>query len=168
MPEPLFLSELAPEISQGDVFDGVMIVDPLEGPNPRLARVILLTNDCDIGKKSHRPVHVVELKEMASLTGPAQSIAGDIRADRVPSALLVEARLPIPESFVDFRTITRLPQSAVMDAPERRMVSMSGDGRVALFYRLYTYFRRVQQPREPGKRGRAPKVLPITPETDRP
>jgi hypothetical protein len=166
MPEPLFLPTLAPEISQGDVFERVMIVDPLEGPQPRVARVVLLTNDCDIEKKSHRIVHVVELRELASLTGPAASIAGDIRKDRVPSALLVEARVPLPDSFVDFRTITRLPQTAIAEAHDRRILSMSGDGRVALFHRLYTYFRRVQEPRVPGS-TRAPQVRLVTPETDR-
>lgn len=164
----MFLPALHREISQGDVFTDVTIEESFENPPRQQGRVILLTNDCDIDKKNHPTVHVLRLIPVSDIPATSSSILGDIRGDRSPAALLIPAIGALPESFMDFRRIHRILKAELFRAGEegRRILSMSEDGRTAMFHRIYTYFRRKQQPKL-NSRDRAPVVQVVTPDTDR-
>lgn len=149
----MFLDALADRISQGDVFDDIVTEDGFSEASRQPSRVILLTNDCDIDKRSFDVWLTVRLTPLSSLTGPAKGVAGDILRDRVPAALYVPASRSIPESFVDYRHIYRVRRDSITEAAAsgRRVASMSEDGRVALGRRLIVFLRRKQRPKQPGE-----------------
>jgi hypothetical protein len=158
--------ELSELVSQGDIFSGIPLFD-FAGKNQQDVLAVLMTNDCDIEKRNHPIAHAVRIVRFDELSLDRRSILGDIREDRVPAAMMLPPDDRIPPAFVDFRTLQQVDKGLFVRATDegRRLASLSEDGRIALFNRLYTYFRRKQQRR--GEARVAPRLKEITPETDR-
>jgi hypothetical protein len=165
MQNDIFLPAPAQSLCQGDIFESVRVTDPaaVSPDEPELStRVVLLTNDCDIDKKSHRSLAVIRLTDISVLETANAGLVGDIRADRSPAAWHIPAAGSLPESFVDFRFIYRVRKTELVALTDRRLLSMTEPGRKILGIRVHTYFRRQQDPRKPGQR--APKVHIVDPE----
>lgn len=168
MPDPMFLPMPREQLSQGDVFEGIEISDLAGNPPTFSARILLLTNDCDIDKvKTHPVVLGLRVTPMSVLENADRGLAGDVRRDRVPAAMLLESCPAFHESFLDFRYVHRVSREDLLSALQkgRRLASMSEDGRMAVLARFYAYFARRQQPR--AERDRAPTVVGIPPPAGR-
>ncbi len=149
----MFLPELQAELCQGDVIEGIEIVQPFAPNETTSFPLALLTNDCDIDKAKQVPhlltVRVVPIAEVEKVN---KGKAGDIRANRAAAAMPLEAHPKLPDHFIDFRYIHLVPRDWVIKAHAdgRRIASMSEDGRRALFFWMHQFFTRKQKPREPG------------------
>jgi hypothetical protein len=146
----MFIASPDDRLCQGDIIDGVELVEAFATPPSALWTVVVLTNDCDIDKPNHS---VVQVARVVLLSAVDRGRAGDIRKGRVPAAMMLEAHAGLEESFVDFRHIHRVERSQLMEALSKgqRRAAMSEDGRTALLYRLWLYFARRQQPRKEGE-----------------
>jgi hypothetical protein len=162
----MFTASPDERLCQGDIIEGIEVVEAFATPPSALWTVVVLTNDCDIDKPNHS---VIQVARVVLLSVVDRGRAGDIRKGRVPAAMMLEAHDALEESFVDFRHIHRVERSRLLEALSKglRRAAMSEDGRTALLYRLWLYFARRQQPRKEGEA--APVVStsqPVVPEQD--
>ena len=143
----MYLSEPRPEISQGDIFDRAPLVSVAQDADSfalsvalRESRAILLTHDCEYDKPSNPWIVVAEVRPLAEIAADAQ---GHIRQYRTRNTFYLEG-LPdgLPESYVDFRRLTRLPKTALTVSPETtlRLASLDEEARTALQRQIAIFF----------------------------
>lgn len=147
----MFAPSLTTELSQGDIVDDIEITEAFSTPPSSLERVVVVTNDCDIDKRSQDILLVARVWPIDRVEEQNKGLAGSIRKGRVAAAMLLGPHPDLPESFVDFRFLFRVPRDACMEAMNRgrRLASMSEDGRLAVLARLYSYFARRNEPGRP-------------------
>ena len=141
MPEP------RPDISQGDLFDNAPLVSVTQDAAApgltaalREGRAILLTHDCEYDKPSNPWVAVAEVRPLSEIAAGSQ---GHVREYRTRNTFYLQAlAAALPESYVDFRRLTRLPKSALTSAPGsvRHLASLSEEARTALQRQIAIFF----------------------------
>jgi hypothetical protein len=136
-------STLRAKLSQGDILDGITVWDPVgEGVQPRDARVVVLSHDCELDKPKERGRYVLVV-EWRSPSNAGSSNWGNIVRGRGWNALYVpgDSSAGIDDGYVDFGRTQRVQQSALKYAMEngRRVASMSDGGREALIYAFTSY-----------------------------
>lgn len=135
----MYLAELRGEVSQGDIFDSLPTVY-IQGvglkPKVQNKRSTMLIYDCEYDKPRTTTVIIAEVWPLSDADPGSR---GYIRQNRVFGAFYLEPYLDIiPESYVDFRTISRLEKS-ILEAQKqtgRRLVSLTDDSRLALQQQL--------------------------------
>ncbi len=147
----IFADAPGDQLDQGDVFAEIEVSDhDGRGAGRANKTVMLLSHGCEIDKPDLPTL-------LCALVGDIRSInvsrAGDLRAGRVINAMHLPAEVSgLPEGYVDFRSIYRVPRSIIQAsiASGRRLVCMTELGRNALGAFLYRFFtRRLPQGAEP-------------------
>ncbi len=137
----MFLPALRPEISQGDIFDGVRVMEVLGGREESYTGpVVLLSHDCEFDK----PHEYVLAARVLPLDSAPRSSWNDIQRGNALNAIYLPAVAPRPESFINLRYIHRLPKDELREANivGRRSTSMTDEGRAAMLAYLYRFFAR--------------------------
>jgi hypothetical protein len=138
----MFLSSLSPEISQGDVFEDVEVLEVLGGREESYkGAVVLLSHDCEFDKPNQAYVLVARVLPLAEVH---RSQWDQIRRGSALNAVYLPGVGERPESFINLRFIHRLPKDCLREAAllGRRVASMTPDGRAALVAYLYRFFAR--------------------------
>ena len=154
---PLLAASLRSEISQGDVFDQIPIVWFRSQDNVVLARfskAILITHDCDFDKPNSRTCLLAEIRPLEEIDDGSK---GNIRSNRAVNTLYMGQIGPAEQEwFVDFRRITRVDKELLQSRNREglRLVSLTDEGRLALYRVIATFFSRDQKRRN---------VVPATP-----
>jgi hypothetical protein len=136
-------STLREKLSQGDILDGVTVWDAVgEGVQPRVARVVILSHDCEMDKPSERGRYVLVV-EWRSPADAGSGNWGNIVQGRGWNALYVpgEQSCGVDDGYVDFGRVHRVRQASLKDAMEqgRRLASIEDDGQEALVYAFTSY-----------------------------
>lgn len=143
----MYTPELRLEVSQGDVFEVVPLVVISEEPEGhnlnvslREGRAILLTHDCEFDKPNNPWVLVAEVRDLAEISAGSQ---GHIRQYQTRNTFYLE-RIgeTMPEAYVDFRRLTRLPKRVLTSLTEegKRVASLNDEARVALQRQVAIFF----------------------------
>lgn len=143
----MYERELRAEVSQGDILDQVPIPyvslgSGAEQPSTRivLARVMLLTHDCEYDKPNNDYVIVAAIRPLAEVATGSQ---GNVRQRKTRNTFYLEALpMKVEESFVDFRRIDRIGKSVIKPLADsgRRIASITDDARAALQWQLAVFF----------------------------
>jgi hypothetical protein len=136
----VYLDNVSAEVSQGDIFESLPLASAEGGQAVlRLARVMLLTQDCEYDKPSTVSVLVAEI---LPLSGVASGSQGNVRKNRVASAFYLSPHGAFPESYVDIRAIGRLEKSLIAAEAERgnRLLSLTEEARLALQQQIAGFF----------------------------
>lgn len=147
VPDPIFSTALPAELCQGDVFTEITIHDGVQGVlHPVACHVVVLTNDCDIDKPDTKVLTVVRVRSLSDVNA---GLAGNIQRGRVEAAWALPAQERLPLSFVDFRFIERVLREELYDAmrANRRVASMTEEGRAAMIGRLHAFLGRKNPPK---------------------
>lgn len=138
----MFLADLRDELSQGDVFRTLPVVDRRpNGTRERDVSAVVLSHDCEIDKPESRFVLVVGIQ-------PGDRIAPDrlglVRAGRIRSAMHFPGSGPLAEGFIDFRRLYRVHRDFVDNAMTagERVASMTDEARDALIAFTMRFFSR--------------------------
>ena len=131
----MYLPQLRGEVSQGDIFDSLPTVY-IQGvglrPKMRSMRAILLTHDCEYDKPKTTTVLIAEVWPLTDVDPGSR---GYIVQNRVLAAFFLEAFADVlPESYVDFRSISRLEKGIVeaQSTEGKRLASLTVEARLAL------------------------------------
>ncbi len=138
----MYLEKLSAEISQGDIFESlplVLVEDGQEQSKIRRVPAILLTRDCEYDKPSTASVLVAEILLLSNVALGSQ---GNVHRNRVASAFYLPAHADFPESYVDFRTLSRIAKSIIADEAQcvNRLVSLTEEARLALQRQIAGFF----------------------------
>lgn len=101
---------------------------------------ILLTHDCEYDKSANSSVLLAEIRDLSEVVLGSQ---GHIRQYRTRNTFYLEAiEDHLPESYVDFRRITRLPKTVIASLANNsnRIASLSDDSRLALQQQIAAFF----------------------------
>ncbi len=127
-------------VSQGDIFDSLpFAVMNGAAATVRMARVVLLTQDCEYDKPSTLSVLGAEI---LPLSGVAAGSQGNVRRNRVASAFCLPPQEAFPESYVDLRAIGRVEKVVVSTEADRgnRLLSLTEEARLALQRQIAGFF----------------------------
>lgn len=134
----MYLQELRGEVSQGDIFDSLPLVFARQdGSSLSFARAILLTYDCEYDKPTTKFVMIAEVRPLAEVAPGSQ---GNVRKNRAFSTFFLDAHSSLAESYVDFRTLSRVEKAAVAARIGQRLASLSDDAQLALQEQLSAFF----------------------------
>lgn len=136
----MYSDKVSAEVSQGDIFESLPLASADGGQATlRLARVMLLTQDCEYDKPSTVSVLVAEI---LPLSGVAAGSQGNVRRNRVASAFYLSPHASLPESYLDIRAIGRVEKSLVAAEAERgnRLLSLTEEARLALQRQVAGFF----------------------------
>jgi hypothetical protein len=143
----MYTPELRLEVSQGDIFDAAPLIIPSEetGDNKltvsvREGRAILLTHDCEYDKPNNPWVLVAEIRVLAEIPSGNH---GHIRQYQTRNTFYLEKiGEALPESYVDFRRLTRLPKRLLFSLAEegKRIASLNDEARLALQRQVAIFF----------------------------
>jgi len=146
VPDPFYLPEVRPSLSQGDLIEELDIQEILGGePNSSTHTVIVLSHDCEIDKPNNSIVLVARTREIGEIDSANQ---GNVRSGRVVNTMHLPAVDSMPESFVDFRFIHRVLKAELERgiSENRRVASISDDAQAALQAFLHRFFSRAPTP----------------------
>ena len=132
---------LRTELSQGDIVGGVTVWDQATSQvMPRVARVVVLSHDCEMDKPTERGKYVL-VAEWRSPADAGSGNWGNIVAGRGWNALYVPGGVSVPDGYIDFGRVHRIEQAQLKQAMRegRRLASMHDDGREALVYAFASY-----------------------------
>ncbi len=138
----MFLPALRPEISQGDIFEGVRVLEILGGREESYTGpVVLLSHDCEFDK----PHEYVLVARVLPLDNAPRDSWDQIRRGEALNAIHLPAVAPRPESFINLRYMHRLPKEELREAAVlgRRAMSMTDEGRAAMLAYMFRFFARV-------------------------
>lgn len=138
----MYLDQLHPKVSQGDIFDSLPLSHVNWGmpPQPvlRSVRAILLTYDCEYDKPNCAFVLVAEVKPLSLIP---ENGRGNVRKNRVARSFYLPPQGELEESYVDFRHIGILDKRIVEDssAAGNRLFSLTEESVLALQEQLYGF-----------------------------
>ena len=141
----MYLDVLREEISQGDVFPDIEVIDhSADGATTRRAALMLLSPDCEFDKlavgSGTEHALMVEVRDGAENLG----LWGDIHAGRVWNALDLGDG-PIGERpFLDYRRVYRIHKATLIGARDTRTVSLSEEGQRTTVYGLASFLLRIK------------------------
>ena len=139
----MFLGVQREVLAQGDIVDGLSVVDLQAGdPNERAIRAVLLSHTCDfqLGQKV-RNLHVL----VAEVRSPEEAADGGlwhpIRDGKGWSAFYVADCPEVGECWIDFARVYRVERSHLYERFEAggRLASMNDEGQELLTYRFLSY-----------------------------
>ena len=141
----MFLPTLREEISQGDVFDGLVyryVYDEPSAPEPvlrsRVIRAMLITADCEFDKPGSAYVYLGEVRPLSEISPGTR---GNVRSRRVFYTFPLDLNDALPEeSYVDFRRILRFDKGRVGLADPTRLLSLTDVARMALQEQIALFF----------------------------
>lgn len=141
----MYTPELRSEVSQGDIFDMAPLITISEEENSlsvslREGRAILLTHDCEYDKPNNPWVLVAEVRVLTEIPTSSQ---GHIRHYQTRNTFYLEnLDTNLPESYVDFRRLTRLPRRVMssLTAEGKRIASLNDEARLALQRQVAIFF----------------------------
>lgn len=126
------------QISQGDIIEGIDVVDDEEGRfATRPANVFVLSHDCEFDKPYPHAL-VLEVRRAASVDS---GIWGDIQRGRVWSAVKLPLPPNAPAALVDFRRVFRVSKDDIrrVSAGGGRKFSCSDEERLAVVYAFMSF-----------------------------
>jgi hypothetical protein len=123
--------ELCERLSQGDLF-GPGWDAGLETPQ---GRIVVLTHNCEIEKTTGILVASYILKENAD-----PGLWGGLVKETSARGWIIPG--VVPEGYVNFRTIRSMPLEILNSRLDKRLHSMTPDGRDVLALRLFLFLRR--------------------------
>jgi hypothetical protein len=133
-----------PQLSQGDLFDGIQISESLTGGKKKEARyrVIVLSHGCEIDKRDN---HTCLCARIVALDNRPPTYVEALRIGDVANAMYLAPIAGWGEAYVDFRFIFRVHRSQFQEAAgsPSRVASMSEAGQFALQIALFAFFGRV-------------------------
>lgn len=136
----IFAAALDAELCPGDVFPADWDSDRPDA----IGSVVIFSHGCEIDKPAVKTILV------ANITGAHETekgLLGNIRAGTVWHALFLEGcRVP---GWVNLRTLRPVPKDILLARKDRRLHSMTEDGRIALITKLYQFLLRALPPSSP-------------------
>lgn len=140
----MFLDAPRTELSQGDIFDDVSVVDlggDLEGQ--RQIQAIILSNSCDIqpGQKM-RQQHLLVAEVRPSGEAQDHGLWGKIVEGKAWNASYLPAGANHGESFIDFNRVYRVERASFFGddgSPRERVASSTNDAQRVLALRFLSY-----------------------------
>lgn len=143
----LYLPALREEISQGDIFDGLIyqyVYQESSAPEPvirsRVIQAMLITADCEFDKPSSAYVYLGEVRPLSEISVGTR---GNVRSRRVFYTFPLEPHDNfLEECYVDFRRILRFDKSrlAASHLNQQRLLSLTDTARTALQEQLSVFF----------------------------
>jgi hypothetical protein len=129
---------LRDELSQGDLIDNITVWDQ-DGAQviPRRARIVVLSNDCEMDKPRAERSRYVLVVEMRSPADAGSANWGNVKAGKGWNTFYIPAGETVSEGYVDFGRIHRVERAPLRTVT--RLASMSDEGREALVYALTSY-----------------------------
>lgn len=139
----MFREEPWDVLAQGDVMDGITVVDLRGGvPDSREIRAVLLSHTCEFqpGQKA-RNLHTLVAEVRAPEDAEEGGLWHAIRAGRGWSAFYVEDCPNVGECWIDFARIYRVERAHLYEAftGAARLASMDDEGQELLVYRFLSY-----------------------------
>lgn len=131
----MFATQLEAQLSAGDVFRQDWDSDRADSIGP----VVVFSHDCDIDKN---PAPLVA-KIVADANTPS-GLLGDIKRGRVWHALYLEGCAE--PGWVNLRTIQPVARDLLLGRLDRRLHSMTPDGRLALAAKFFQFLARTLPP----------------------
>jgi hypothetical protein len=92
----------------------------------------VLNNDCEIDKCE--TILVAQVRTTADAGG---GLWGHIKSGRVWHALWLEGLMP--EQWVNLRTIHQVPRALLLERRDKRLASMTADGKLALSQKIFQW-----------------------------
>lgn len=135
----MYSPELRPQLSQGDLFTQIYLVDSARPTVPPQNRdVLVLSHTCEILKPLNSIILVCAIRPLEDTASETQ---GNIRRGRVKNAMYLESIGTLPESFIDFRYIFRVDKTILEQYmyKSQRIASLDNEAQRALatfFYRF--------------------------------
>ena len=133
---------LRPEISQGDIFDGIQTKEVFGGrEESHSGLAVLLSHDCEFDKPNHPDVLVARVLPLAAAP---ESTWAAIRDGSAYHVIHLPSVGQGAEAYINLRYIHRVLKDDLRAAATagRRMASMTDDGRTALIAYLFRFFSR--------------------------
>jgi hypothetical protein len=135
----MYLSEVRPILSQGDIFTQVDLIDSAtpQSPSQRFD-VIVLSHTCEIQKPSNSIALVCAVRPLSEIENGHR---GNFQMNRVINAMYLEPIENLPESFIDFRYIFRVNKTFLEEYVREgfKIASFNDEAQLALttfFYRF--------------------------------
>ena len=143
----MYLAALREEVSQGDIFDGLLyqyVYQEPSAPEPtirsRVIRAMLITADCEYDKPNSAYVYLGEVRPLSEISLGTQ---GNVRSRRVFYTFPLEPHPRLPEeSYVDFRRILRFDKNLIAadNLNQQRSLSLTDIARTALQEQVSLFF----------------------------
>ncbi len=138
----MYLKELRPQLSQGDVFTQVSLIDSAVPLLPsKTHNVIVLSHTCEIAKPSNSIILVCAIRALTEVD-PGQR--GHIQRNRVFNTMYLEPIGVLQESFVDFRYIFRINKIFLEQYAQQgfKIASLNEEAQLALATYFYRFLAR--------------------------
>jgi hypothetical protein len=137
------------DLNQGDVFEGVLVVDLTEDDSPEQKRMtaVVVSHDCEIDKESSKHVLVALVRPLSALPEGTHS---QIREGKVMNVWYLGSVPGIGESCADFRGVYRVTRAALLHLVrqgKRLQLCSSEEDKLALAAFMYRFVAR----RRPGQ-----------------
>ena len=135
----MYLRELRNQLSQGDIFAGIELLDSATPSSPlKTHNVIVISHTCEILKPSNSIVLVCAIRSLSDIES---SNRGHIKNNRIYNAMYLSAIADLSESFVDFRYTFRINKLSLEEYIHqgRKIASLNDEAQLALttfFYRF--------------------------------
>ena len=133
-------------LGQGDLFAGISLTGTaghFDGLEPYA--ILVLDHECQVAKPKSSHVICTAVFPLETLDSSNQ---GNVRAGSVRHAMWVPGVAGGADAFADFRYVCRIPKDLLEKGIEdnKRVASMTEDGRVALQEFIFRHFARRMHP----------------------